>query len=148
MSIMNETKKEIASRLNVSEYMNDMYYQLVENLNDKFKLKVDIATDLSDTELREFFCKMCEVKELLDFLNENYTECNYQKHKLELENKRLLEENKKLLEDIKNKKNMIEDSSDSEEEDNECCCGYCVGEEEEEPPKKIIKKVVRRVVKK
>ena len=36
MSIMeNNTKREICDMLNMSEYMNDIYLDLIENINDK-----------------------------------------------------------------------------------------------------------------
>jgi hypothetical protein len=31
----NNTKKEICDMLNISEYMNDMYMELITNMNDK-----------------------------------------------------------------------------------------------------------------
>lgn len=67
---MNKDKKEIVDMLNVSEYMNDMYYELITNINDKLKLGVDIDNDMNN-DLREFYCKMCEISNELNKLREN-----------------------------------------------------------------------------
>ena len=73
MSIMNCSKEEIADKLNIAEYMNDMYYELITNINDKFKLEIDIEEDLSN-DLSLFWSKMCEISNELNNLrgNENY----------------------------------------------------------------------------
>ncbi len=70
MSIMeNHTKKEIFDMLNMSEYMNDIYLDLIENINDKLKLEIDIKEDLNN-ELRFFWNKICELKTELDNLRD------------------------------------------------------------------------------
>lgn len=73
MSIMNCSKEEIVDKLNISEYMNDMYYELITNMNDKLKLEIDIEEDLSN-ELSLFWSKICELSNELNNLrgNENY----------------------------------------------------------------------------
>lgn len=73
MSIMLCSKEEIADKLNISEYMNDMYLELIMNINDKFKLEIDIEEDLSN-DLSLFWSKMCEISNELNILrgNENY----------------------------------------------------------------------------
>lgn len=70
---MNCSKEEIADKLNIAEYMNDMYYELITNINDKFKLEIDIEEDLSN-DLSLFWSKMCEISNELNNLrgNENY----------------------------------------------------------------------------
>jgi len=71
MSIMeNHTKKEICDMLNMSEYMNDIYLDLIENINDKLKLEINIKEDLNN-ELRFFWNKICELKTELDNLRDN-----------------------------------------------------------------------------
>lgn len=67
------SKEEIADKLNISEYMNDMYLELIMNINDKFKLEIDIEEDLSN-DLSLFWSKMCEISNELNILrgNENY----------------------------------------------------------------------------
>ena len=71
MSIMeNNTKREICDMLNMSEYMNDIYLDLIENINDKLKLEIDIKEDLNN-ELRFFWNKICELKTELDNLRDN-----------------------------------------------------------------------------
>ena len=77
MSIMNNSKEEIAEKLNISEYINDMYYELITNINDKLKLDIDIEEDLSN-ELSLFWSKICDLSNELNNLrgNENYnTNC-------------------------------------------------------------------------
>jgi len=70
MSIMeNHTKREICDMLNMSEYMNDIYLDLIENINDKLKLEIDIKEDLNN-ELRFFWNKICELKTELDNLRD------------------------------------------------------------------------------
>ena len=70
MSIMeNNTKREICDMLNMSEYMNDIYLDLIENINDKLKLEIDIKEDLNN-ELRFFWNKICELKTELDNLRD------------------------------------------------------------------------------
>jgi len=73
MSIMLCSKEEIADKLNVSEYMNDMYLELIMNINEKFKLDIDIEEDLSN-DLSLFWDKMCEISNELNKLrgNDNY----------------------------------------------------------------------------
>lgn len=73
MSIMNCSKEEIVDKLNISEYMNDMYYELITNMNDKLKLEIDIEEDLSN-DLSLFWSKICELSNELNNLrgNENY----------------------------------------------------------------------------
>lgn len=73
MSIMLCSKEEIADKLNVSEYMNDMYLELIMNINEKFKLDIDIEEDLSN-DLSLFWGKMCEISNELNKLrgNDNY----------------------------------------------------------------------------
>jgi len=71
MSIMeNHTKREICDMLNMSEYMNDIYLDLIENINDKLKLEIDIKEDLNN-ELRFFWNKICELKTELDNLRDD-----------------------------------------------------------------------------
>jgi len=65
----NHTKKEICDMLNMSEYMNDIYLDLIENINDKLKLEIDIKEDLNN-ELRFFWNKICELKTELDNLRD------------------------------------------------------------------------------
>jgi len=67
------SKEEIADKLNVSEYMNDMYLELIMNINEKFKLDIDIEEDLSN-DLSLFWDKMCEISNELNKLrgNDNY----------------------------------------------------------------------------
>ena len=70
MSIMeNHTKREICDMLNMSEYMNDIYLDLIENINDKLKLEIDIKEDLNN-ELGFFWNKICELKTELDNLRD------------------------------------------------------------------------------
>ena len=70
MSIMeNNTKREICDMLNMSEYMNDIYLDLIENINDKLKLEIDIKEDLNN-ELGFFWNKICELKTELDNLRD------------------------------------------------------------------------------
>lgn len=73
MSIMNCSKEEIVDKLNISEYMNDMYYELITNMNDKLKLEIDIEEDLCN-DLSLFWSKICELSNELNNLrgNENY----------------------------------------------------------------------------
>ena len=74
---MNNSKEEIAEKLNISEYINDMYYELITNINDKLKLDIDIEEDLSN-ELSLFWSKICDLSNELNNLrgNENYnTNC-------------------------------------------------------------------------
>ena len=67
------SKEEIADKLNVSEYMNDMQLELIFNINEKFKLNIDIEEDLSN-DLSLFWGKMCEISNELNKLrgNDNY----------------------------------------------------------------------------
>tara|TARA_R110001632_G_scaffold42202_1_gene106605 strand:+ start:1095 stop:1301 length:207 start_codon:yes stop_codon:yes gene_type:complete len=65
----NNTKREICDMLNMSEYMNDIYLDLIENINDKLKLEIDIKEDLNN-ELRFFWNKICELKTELDNLRD------------------------------------------------------------------------------
>jgi len=65
----NHTKREICDMLNMSEYMNDIYLDLIENINDKLKLEIDIKEDLNN-ELRFFWNKICELKTELDNLRD------------------------------------------------------------------------------
>lgn len=70
---MNKSKKEIADLLNVSEYMNDMYYELITNINDRLQLGININEDLNN-DLSIFWNKICELSIELNNLrgNENY----------------------------------------------------------------------------
>ena len=70
---MNNSKEEIADMLNISEYMNDMYLELITNINDKLKLEINIEEDLNN-ELSLFWDKICELSNELNNLrgNENY----------------------------------------------------------------------------
>ena len=74
MSIMNCSKEEIVDKLNISEYMNDMYYELITNMNDKLKLEIDIEEDLSN-DLSLFWSKICELSNELNNLRGNEN-CN------------------------------------------------------------------------
>tara|TARA_R110000744_G_scaffold367570_3_gene477114 strand:- start:347 stop:601 length:255 start_codon:yes stop_codon:yes gene_type:complete len=69
-TIMNNTKKQIADMLNISEYMNDMYMELITNINDKLKLEVDIEEDIQN-DLRYFWSKICELQTELNDLRTN-----------------------------------------------------------------------------
>jgi hypothetical protein len=73
----NNTKKEICDMLNISEYMNDMYMELIENMNDKLKLEVNLSEDINN-DLSEFWSKICDLQNELNILrgNENYNNTN------------------------------------------------------------------------
>tara|TARA_R110000803_G_scaffold188143_1_gene250553 strand:+ start:122 stop:355 length:234 start_codon:yes stop_codon:yes gene_type:complete len=73
----NNSKEEICNMLNISEYMNDMYLELIENVNAKLKLEVDIDEDIHN-ELSGFWSKICELQNELNNLrgNDNYNNNN------------------------------------------------------------------------
>jgi len=155
---MKETKKEIADRLNIAEYMLDTYTDFKNMIVNEFDLEEEIAEcdNDSEAELNTIFHKLHNINGITQYLNKKNTELDYEKFKLEQENKKLLEENKKLLEyknkvkskitelyNIDNHNWIVSDSSseeeDCEEEDSDCeCC--CAGEEQ----KKVVKKVIVR----
>tara|TARA_R100000541_G_scaffold59304_1_gene72696 strand:- start:515 stop:760 length:246 start_codon:yes stop_codon:yes gene_type:complete len=69
----NNTKKEICDMLNISEYMNDMYLEIIENVNHKLKLEINLSEDINN-DLSGFWNKICELENELNILrgNENY----------------------------------------------------------------------------
>jgi hypothetical protein len=146
--IMKQTKKEIADRLNVAEYMLDTFTDFKDMIVCEFDLGENISDCDNDyeSEINIIMKELRDINSLTKYLADTNNQLGYENYTLKQDNKKLLEENKKLLEYKNKAKSMITElynidnhnwiDSSSEEEDSDC--------EEQEPPKKVVKRVIRK----